>query len=90
MIPETPSCNQALTDATKTICLINILQQIQVVSSPPVSYSLFQGALESVRACARFETEGRVNAVRQPDMNLSINVVPVKSGWTYKRTEREE
>jgi hypothetical protein len=68
----------------------NILQQIQVVSSPPVSYSLFQGALESVRACARFETEGRVNAVRQPDMNLSINVVPVKSGWTYKRTEREE
>jgi len=60
-----------------------LIQNIQVVSSPPVEYTLFHAALESVRASARFETRGRVNAVRQPDMNLSVNIVPVESGWSY-------
>ena len=61
----------------------NVLQQVQVVPSPPVEYTLFQAALESARAAARFETSGRVHAIRQPDLNVAINVLPIRSGWSY-------
>ncbi|TAM45855.1 MAG: hypothetical protein EPN53_14270 [Acidobacteria bacterium] len=70
--------------------LSNVLQQVQVVATPHIEYTLFQAALESVRASARFETRGRINAVRQPDMNLAINVLPVTAGWSYTRTATQE
>jgi hypothetical protein len=68
----------------------NVLQQVQVVPSPPVEYTLFQAALESARASARFEASGRVHAIRQPDLNVAINVLPIRSGWAYARASLEE
>src|SRR5271169_686289 len=45
-----------------------ILEQISVVTVPPVDYVLFLVALESSRGRSEFKNRGRIIAVRQPDM----------------------
>jgi hypothetical protein len=64
----------------------NVLQQVQVVPSPPVEYTLFQAALESSRAAARFETSGRVHAIRQPDLRRGPLEVSAGREACYRRT----
>jgi hypothetical protein len=63
----------------------NVLQQIKLVQVPPVDYSLFQATLESIRCRSEFRTNGKINAVRLPDMNIAVNIVRVSSGWTFTK-----
>lgn len=67
----------------------NILQQIPIVSVPPVDYELFQATLESVRCRSEFRTKGLINAVRLPDMKIAVNMVKVTQGWVFSE-EKEE
>jgi hypothetical protein len=56
-------------------------QQIQVSTTQPVEYQLFQAILESVRERSEYWTKGQINAVRLPDMKIKINVTPITSNW---------
>ncbi|HAE85011.1 MAG TPA: hypothetical protein DCG78_00670 [Anaerolineaceae bacterium] len=61
----------------------SILQQINIVSIPPIDYDLFQATVESIRCRSEFHTKLKINAVRLPDMNLAVNVLRASSGWSY-------
>jgi hypothetical protein len=64
-----------------------VLQQIQVVTVPPVNYELFLATLESTRGKSECRLKGRITAVRQPDMNISVNMVQLSQGWTFSKAD---
>ena len=61
----------------------NLLQQIQFVEVPPIDYNLFQATLECCWCKSEFRTKGKINAVRLPDMNLAVNVLPISAEWLF-------
>ncbi|WMW25963.1 hypothetical protein RE474_04380 [Methanolobus sediminis] len=67
-----------------------ILQQINVVSIEPIDYLLFSATLESTRAASRFVTNGKINAIRLPDMNISVNNIKTSYGWVPFTQEHGE
>lgn len=60
-----------------------ILNNISIQPSPAVDYSLFQAGLESVRCKSEFRTNGKINAVRNPDMSIAVSVIPLQQGWFF-------
>jgi hypothetical protein len=67
----------------------SILQQVQIVSVPPVDYDVFQATLECAWCKSEFHTKGKIRATRLPDMNIAVSVVPVSSQWTFSKTSGE-
>lgn len=63
-----------------------ILQQIGVVTVTPVDYEWFLATLESSRCKSECKAIGKISAVRQPDMNISVSMVQTSQGWTFSRT----
>lgn len=61
-----------------------VLQQIQIQQVEPVEYELFQAVLESTRCRSEFRTKGKINAVRQPNMNIAVNITPISQKWTFE------
>jgi hypothetical protein len=51
------------------------------VAVPPAKMTQIASVMESSRHATRFVVEGDILAMRQPDLNLKINVVPHKEGW---------
>lgn len=66
-----------------------VLQQINLVNVPPIEYNLFQATLESSLCKSEFRTKGKINAVRSPDMNLAVNLLPVLSGWVFSENNED-
>jgi len=64
-----------------------VLQQIGIVAVPPVDFELFLATLESVRGKSESRFKGKVNAVRQPDMNIAVSIMQVSQGWSFTKTE---
>jgi hypothetical protein len=56
--------------------------QVQVTPVPPVNYQLIHAVMESTRAASRCATEGKIFATRMPDLQLRINVVLTRTGWS--------
>jgi len=61
----------------------NILQQIAIVQVPPTEFEIFNAAVETIRCRSEYKTKGIILAVRLPDMNIAINVVPKYQGWQH-------
>jgi hypothetical protein len=64
-----------------------ILQGIQPVTVPSVDYELFLATLESTRGKSECRVKGKITAVRQPDMNISVSMVQLSQGWTFSKTD---
>lgn len=60
-----------------------IMQQMQVVNVPPVDYPLLLAAVESARCRSEYVSQLKLNAVRRPDLNITVNVSVVSEGWTF-------
>ena len=58
-----------------------VLNQIAVNQVDPVEYKTTHAVMESVRCTSYFSREGKILALRQPDLSLTCNVVPVSEGW---------
>jgi len=67
----------------------NVLQQIQVAQIPPLDYDLFIACVESVYCKSHFRINGKIFSNRLPDNNISVNVIPVKSEWSFEKTTQE-
>jgi hypothetical protein len=65
----------------------SILQQIQIIGVPLVDYNLFQATLECKWCKSEFHTKGKISAVRLPDMNIAVNVLPISSEWTFSENK---
>lgn len=65
----------------------SIVRQISIVSVKPVKYELFNAALESIRCISHFKTNGIINAVRNPDLSISVAVAPIKGQWIFEKKE---
>ena len=63
-----------------------VLQQLTVVSVDPVDYEWFLVTLESSRCKSECRAKGKISAVRQPDMNISVSIVQTFMGWTFSRS----
>ncbi len=48
---------------------------------PPAPYSNIGAVMESRRKATHSVTSGEIFAVRQPDLNLKISMVPLREGW---------
>ncbi len=59
-----------------------ILQNIQLVSVPPVEYELLQAVLESRSVKSEYITKGKINAIRNPDMSIAVHTVSIKQQWS--------
>jgi len=59
-----------------------VLQQVAIVTVPPVNYELFQAALESTRCKSQYRTKGQLTAMRNVDMSIPVSVSPLKQGWS--------
>lgn len=58
-----------------------ILQQIGTTQIPPVDYSVLACCLESTRCQSQARIEGKIFAVRRPDMNIAISIIRYPSKW---------
>jgi len=67
-----------------------ILQQINVVQIPPIDYNLFIACVESVYGKSHFKVEGKIFANRLPDNNIFVNVIPIKSEWSFEKVVNNE
>ncbi len=67
-----------------------VLQQMGSVTVAPVDYEWFLATLESARCKSEFKTKGKISAVRQPDMNISVSMVQISQGWIHSKTEQED
>jgi hypothetical protein len=65
-----------------------ILQQIKVVEVPPIDYNIFQATLECCWCKSEYYTKGKINAVRLPNMNWSVNVLPITSKWVFSENSQ--
>lgn len=63
------------------------LQQIRIVSVPPVDYETFNATLESIRCKSQFRTKLKISATRLPDMNINLNILPISQGWIFDETQ---
>lgn len=61
----------------------NVLQQIGVVSVPPVDYEVLIAVMESVRCRSEFRTKGKITATRLPDMNIAMNILKTSEYWEF-------
>lgn len=61
----------------------SILQNISVVNVTPIDYNLLLATLECYWCKSEFRTKGKINAVRLPDMNLAVNILPISSEWLF-------
>ena len=68
--------------------ITKILNQISVVQVEPVDYKLFLASLESVRCRSEVRVEGKISAVRLQDMNIAVNIVKMKGGWKFYKTQK--
>lgn len=67
-----------------------ILQQINVISIEPIDYQLISATLESTNTASQFITNGKINAVRLPDMNIAVNNIKTSYGWVAVSMNQEE
>lgn len=67
-----------------------VLQQINVAQIPPIDYNLFIACVESVFGRSHFKIDGKIFANRLPDNNIAINVIPIKSEWTFEKVVNNE
>ena len=65
----------------------SILSQIKVVQVDPISYELFSASVESIRCKSEFRINGKISAVRLPDMNIAINVIKTSGGWEFYKNK---
>lgn len=63
-----------------------VLQQIGIVTVPPVDFELFLATLESTLGKSECRLKGKVNAVRQPDMNIAVSVMQISQSWSFTKT----
>ncbi len=66
-----------------------VLQQIGVVAVAAVDYEWFLATLESTRGKSECKARGKISAVRQPDMNISVSMVQVSQGWMFSKAGSE-
>ena len=59
-----------------------IIQSAGQIAVNPVFTELFQAAIESTRCGSQFRTKLEIDAVRRPDLSISINTMPMKQGWS--------
>ncbi len=62
----------------------SILQQIEVITIRRINAELFNATLESIRCKSQFRSKCKISATRMPDMNISLNVLPVSQGWIFE------
>lgn len=67
--------------------LQSVIQQIGMVSVPPVQFEHLQAVLESRNCRSEFRTRGKINAIRRPDMTIATNVMRIEQQWTTISTE---
>jgi len=65
------------------MAIAQIMQQIKIVQVPPIDYELFMATLESARCRSEFRVKLKINAVRQPDLNIAVSVANVAQQWTF-------
>lgn len=61
-----------------------VLSQISVVQVPEIKYNLFRATLECRWCKSEFRTRGSINAVRKPDMELVVKLLPTSSEWEFE------
>lgn len=60
------------------------LQQIQLLSLPPVTCDILSAVIESRLIRSEVRIAQLISAVRMPDLNININIAPMSQGWvTY-------
>lgn len=67
--------------------LNQVLQQIQIINIDPLDYEIFHAAIESTRYTSHFKTKGKINAIRNPDMRISVNIIPIAVYWEPVKEE---
>lgn len=58
-----------------------ILQQIGIITIPPVDYSVLASSLESTRCHSQARIEGKIFATRRPDMTIAVSVIRYPQKW---------
>jgi hypothetical protein len=58
-----------------------ILQQISLVTLPPIDYELRSAVIESRRKASIYATTGKVFARREADLRVTLNNVILSSKW---------
>lgn len=53
----------------------------------PIEYKMFQATVEITRIRSKYRIVRFISAVRMPDLNININVLPILHNW--KITEEE-
>ncbi len=64
--------------------LQQMLDRCSIVTIKPVDYKLQVGILESCRCRSVFKVEGKLTAVRHPNMNIAVNAIKTSSGWIFE------
>jgi hypothetical protein len=59
-----------------------ILQQIGTTAVPPVDYSVLASSLESTRCYSQTRIEGKIFAVRRPDMSIAMSIIRYPPEWS--------
>jgi hypothetical protein len=67
-----------------------ILSTVQVVGVPPTPLRLISGVVESHRLASRFVTEGKIFALRRPDLQIAFSMVVEREGWKTVETHSEK
>lgn len=57
------------------------LQNVHVVPVQPIYYEFFNATVESTRIQSNYRSRIMINAIRNPDLNININVTPMSHGW---------
>lgn len=78
---------QNLDPVARTQVLNNILNQIGVKFVKPIDFETLRAVVESTRCFSHFNTKHKINAVRMPDMNISINILDISKQWNYNEIE---
>lgn len=57
------------------------LQNVPVVPVQPIYYEFFNATIESTRIRSEYRSRIMISAIRNPDLNININVTPISQGW---------
>ena len=72
VLRDTPACSPLFA---------NVVPGAPPVPVPPAPYSQIGAIMESRRKATRSVVQGEIFALRQPDLNLKISMVPIREGW---------
>lgn len=67
-----------------------ILGNVQVLHVPLTPFLVINGVVESHRLASRFISEGRILAIRRPDLQIAVNVITEIFGWQSVETRNTE